>query len=182
VKTCFRFVEHRYSRVAGDLRPHQGLSGLELASIIPCTRNLQDRGAAIVTAATGDCVVPAHRTISTLVQVSEKSEDALAGLNFQGHRHTENETAGGKCSLLDGSSAEAGRVESGSSGDWKAAIRACVIALSDLAHYVERSLRGIGEGAAQVVTDIPNVDTGERTLVARVTSTVDFVFPVEGIA
>jgi hypothetical protein len=59
---------------------------------------MQDCGAAIVTASTGDGVVPAHLTISTLVQGSEKSEDAIAGLNFKRHRHAENETAGGKCS------------------------------------------------------------------------------------
>jgi len=45
----------------------------------------------------------------------------------------ENETAGGKCSWLDGSSAEAGCVETAGSGDWKAAIRACAVALSDFA-------------------------------------------------
>jgi hypothetical protein len=157
-------------------------SGLDLASIIPRTRNLQHCGAAIVTVAAGDYIVPAHCAISTLAQGSEKSEDAIAGLNFEGQRRTENQTAGGKCSWLDGSSADAGRVESGSSGNWIATIRACDIALSDFAHHIERLLRGIGEGSTQVVTNIPDVDTGKRSLVARVTSAVDLVCPVEGVA
>jgi hypothetical protein len=153
-----------------------------LASIIPCTRNLQDRVSAIVTAATRDCVLPGQRTTSIRVQGSEKSEGAIAGLNFECDRHTENQTAGGKCSWLDDSCAEARRVESRTSGDRKTAIRACDIALSDFAHHIERLFRGIGEDAAQVVTDVPNVDAGERSVIARVTSAVDFVCPVEGFA
>jgi hypothetical protein len=148
--------------------------------MIPLTRDMQDCGAAIVTGTSGDNVVPAYLTASVLVQGPEKSEDAIAGLSFEAHRHAENETAGGKCSWLDGSSAQARRIESGGSGDPKTAVGACVRALSDFAHYVECLLRRIGEGAAQVVPDIPNVDAGELSLVAGGTSTVDSVCAVEG--
>ena len=144
---------------------------------------MQDCGAAIVAASTGYCVVPAHITTSILVQATDKREDAMAGLNnFERHRPTENETAGGKCSRLECSRAQARIVESGGSGDSKTAIGTCAVALSNFAHYVERLLCGIGEGAAQVVTDIPNIETGEPSLVAGITSTVDSVSPVEGEA
>ncbi len=141
---------------------------------------MQDCGAAFVAATTGDDVVPTYLTASILVQGPEKSEDAIAGLSFEAHGHAENETPGGKCSWLDRSSAQARRVESGGSGDPKTAIGAGATALSDFAHCVERLLRRTSEGAAQVVTDIPNVDPGELSLIAVGTSTVDSVRPVEG--
>jgi hypothetical protein len=141
---------------------------------------MQDCGAGVVTGATRDGVVPFHLAGSILVQGPEKSEDAVAGLNFESYRPAENETAGGKCSWLDGSRAETGRVETGSSADLKAARRAGAVGLSDFARYVERLLRGIGEGTAQVVSNIRDIDTGERSLVAHGTSAADFVCPVEG--
>jgi hypothetical protein len=66
---------------------------------------MQDCGAAVVTAATGDSVVPFYLSGSVWVQGPGKSENAIAGLNFERYRLTENETAGGKRSWLDGSSA-----------------------------------------------------------------------------
>jgi hypothetical protein len=76
--------------------------------------------------------------------------------------------------------AEAGRIETGSSADLKAARRAGAIALSDFAHDVERLLRGIGEGTAQVVSDIKDIETGDTSLVAHGTSPADSVCSVEG--
>ena len=72
----------------------RSLSELQLASIVPCTRNVQDCGATILTASTGDGIVPAHITTSILLfRVPRKVRMLIAGLNFEGHRHPENETA-----------------------------------------------------------------------------------------
>ncbi len=55
---------------------------------------MQDCGAAFVAATTGDDVVPAYLTASILVQGSEKSEDAIAGLSFEAHGHAGKQVTG----------------------------------------------------------------------------------------
>ena len=80
---------------------------------------------------------------------------------------------------LNRSHTEAGRIESGSSGDFRAALSAGAAALIYVTCHVEAPLCGM-EGSVQKVSDIRNVDARDASLITCDASTVDAVCPGEG--
>jgi len=135
----------RYPRILGDagydtncrrFTIARGFAGVQLVSIVPYTLENQDRCTVVITSATGDGIVPGDRT-SIRAPSTPKSEGAISGVKFEGHRVAQNETAGRKCSRINSPRGEAGCIKSGRSGDCKASLGTGACALSEVGPKVK---------------------------------------------
>ena len=149
-----------------------------LGTIIPGARGNQDCRAGLIAGAAGDAVVPANLAFGQVPSPKER-DGAVASVNFKGHRRADDEAAGGKRSRRDSPRTEAGRSESGGSGDPKATRRTGASILSHVARQIECPSPGTCEGAVQDIGDIRYLDTGDVSLVAVGTATVDGIRPGE---
>jgi hypothetical protein len=118
----------------------------------------------LIAGAAGDYVVPANFTFLR-IQFSKENDVAIVSLNSEGHRGANDIAGGGEVSRSDRPRTEAGRVESNSSGDPKAPLRAGGSALSKIASHVERCFPGGREGATQGAAEIKYLDASDASLV-----------------